>query len=258
MIERENDPVLSEFKERMQRFLTKALRESKRRSKWIEPNEAYEAASHRMVERHFAPGSTLLQQLRPIAAQVAFQGALNSLIRAILKCTLPGIPDIYQGTELWDFSFVDPDNRRPVDYDVRSCMLDDERPLDDLIKDWRSGSIKQRLFQRLLADRREKPLLYAEGDYQPLYAKGVNKTQIVGFTRKLRKEVLVVILPRFINNNAAPFTLPLGADFWDETSVEIEPNRWFDVISYEERVFSGEVKLADLFSHYPFAVLRNS
>jgi (1->4)-alpha-D-glucan 1-alpha-D-glucosylmutase len=124
--------------------------------------------------------------------------------------------------------------------------------------DWRSGGIKQRILYRLLLDRRENPLLYAEANYEPLYARGELKNHVLAFRRNLRDEILVIILPRFTFGTSTAGNLPLGMDFWGHTEISIGGRRWFDVVSLEERELPDNVKMSDLFSSVPFAVLRTS
>ena len=123
---------------------------------------------------------------------------VTGLARTVLKCTLPGIPDIYQGTELWDLSLVDPDNRRPVDYASRAAALEDGGDPAALLRSWPDGRIKQQVIARLLADRAAAPQLYAEGGYEPLAAQGERSRNVVAFRRSRAGEDLIVAVPRLI------------------------------------------------------------
>ncbi len=152
------DPkAIEEFRRRLGAYAEKAMREGKRRSSWVNVDEAYEGAVAKLFDALVAPGSDFLRQVRPFAARLARVGMVTGLARSALKCTLPGLPDIYQGTEFWDFSFVDPDNRRPVDYAEREAALGQDVALEDLLASWPDGRIKQRVLARLLADRAAFP-----------------------------------------------------------------------------------------------------
>jgi len=181
---------------------------------------------------------------------------LNGLSRTVLKATLPGVPDIYQGTELWDLSLVDPDNRRPVDYRERIQALDAEEPLSPLFGTWRDGRIKQQMLARLLADRAASPALYASGDYHALAASGALARHLLGFSRTLGSERLAVVMPRLVAALARDETMPLGAA-WRDSSVAIPPGRWRNVLTGDALETDGDgTAAADLLSVLPFCVLR--
>ncbi len=150
---------VEEFRKRLGAYAEKAMREGKRRSSWVNVDEAYEGAVAKLFDALVAPDSEFLREFKPFAERLARVGMVTGLARSALKCTLPGLPDIYQGTEFWDFSFVDPDNRRPVDYAEREAALGQDVALEDLLASWPDGRIKQRVLARLLADRAASRLL---------------------------------------------------------------------------------------------------
>ena len=170
------------------RWQEKALREAKLATDWAVPNEAYEhaaraAAATRCVAGDAAPALlTRDRRLSPTASAPA--GAVNGLAQTLLKLTVPGVPDIYQGTEFWDFSLVDPDNRRPVDF-ARARPQARRGPPEDLAQTWRDGRIKQALIARTLALRRSTPELFAEGSYEPLEVRGTFADHVIAFARRL-------------------------------------------------------------------------
>ena len=127
------------------------------------------------------------REFDPLARRLAHAGMVTGLARTVLKCTLPGIPDIYQGTELWDLSLVDPDNRRPVDYASRAAALEDGGDPAALLRSWPDGRIKQQVIARLLADRAAAPQLYAEGGYEPLAAQGERSRNVDRFPALTRR-----------------------------------------------------------------------
>jgi len=137
----------------------------------------------------------LLVDIATFANRISAAGAVNSLAQALLKLTIPGVPDFYQGTEFWDYSLVDPDNRSPVDFASRSASLD-EFPLSSLVRSWRDGRIKQAIIARTLALRRACPALFADGSYEPLYVRGAFADRVIAFARRLGDDMIVVIVPR--------------------------------------------------------------
>jgi (1->4)-alpha-D-glucan 1-alpha-D-glucosylmutase len=247
------------FRERLEGFLTKALREAKRHTSWVNVDEAYEAAAQALLRALVAPEAAFLDAFRPLARRLAFHGMLNGLARTVLKCTLPGVPDVYQGTEFWDLSLVDPDNRRPVDYGARARALEAEEPVDALLGSWRDGRIKQRIVHRLLTDRAEAPSLYAEGGYEPLPASGAAANRVVAFTRTYGRDTLVVAVPRLLGGAVADETMPVGREFWGDAALPLPPGRWRDVVTGASlETGEGPHPIGELFSILPISVLRTS
>ncbi|HSV62029.1 MAG TPA: malto-oligosyltrehalose synthase, partial [Chthoniobacterales bacterium] len=165
-----------EYIERIQAYMAKALKEAKMNTSWIQPNEQWDSAMSDFVARVLdpSPKNKFLPTFLPVAEEIARLGAINSLSQLALKLTVPGVPDIYQGNELWDFSLVDPDNRRPVDYKRRAEMLDSLTGTapEELLQSWPDGRIKLFLTQRLLRLRRDHAALFQQGKYMPLTASG--------------------------------------------------------------------------------------
>jgi (1->4)-alpha-D-glucan 1-alpha-D-glucosylmutase len=168
---------LAAFAERLAGWQRKALREAKLRSSWAAPDEAYEAAADTYLAALLAPHSTFAAEARDLALRLAPAGMAKSLVQAALRCTLPGVPDLFQGREGWDLSLVDPDNRRPVDYPALEAML--ERAGTD----WRDGSLKQRLVAGLLNIRAAEPALFTEGRFEPLTLSGTRADEALAFAR---------------------------------------------------------------------------
>src|SRR5215813_3329973 len=175
----DSDPEPSatpEYIERIQTYMAKALHEGKITTSWIQPNKEWDAAMSDFVARILdpSPRNKFLPIFLPAAKEIARLGAINSLTQTLLKLTSPGIPDIYQGNEIWDYSLVDPDNRRPVDYKRRREMLEllATANLQRLVPNWPDGRIKMFLTQRVLQFRREHVELFQRGDYLPLHPSG--------------------------------------------------------------------------------------
>ncbi len=245
-----------EFSQRIQAFFLKALKEGKENSSWVEPDESWEKAARAFVDAVLSPdrGRRFLRLFEPFAERVAEIGALNSLAQLILKCTSPGVPDVYQGCETWDFSLVDPDNRRPVDYGHRQNLLASihDAKMEELLPDWRSGRIKLCVLQRLLRLRRAAPALFELGDYQSLPVEGIHAGRVIAFSRTLARQKVVTLVPRL---TAALGPWPRG-ETWGDTAVGIAGAPWQNVL--EERPVSwtgSNVPVAELFQKAPFAVL---
>ena len=256
LIEGENPAVMKELRERLAAYVPKALREAKRRTKWIEPNEAYETATIDLLNRLLADDSTFVQRLRPMLADLSRRGLLVSLGRTVLKCTLPGVPDFYQGTGLWDFSLVDPDNRRPVDYAERAGMVAADAPLTTLLRSWHDGAVKLRVVGDLLRDRRDNALFYAGADYAPLTITGGKWSKLVAFVRRFGSERLVVVVPRLAGSGSGVSVMPVGQAYWGSTTIDLPAGRWRDVFEGRTVDSSGSVPAGALLESLPFAVMR--
>jgi (1->4)-alpha-D-glucan 1-alpha-D-glucosylmutase len=172
--------------ERVAAWQLKALREAKRHTAWVAPDEAYEAACKDFLFAILDPSrsSRLWEELAAFAARIGPAGAVNGLTQTVLRLTVPGVPDLYQGTDLWDGSLVDPDNRRPVDYALRRDMLGTRKAPVQLVRDWQSGQIKQAVIGRVLALRRRLPGLFGGGSYQPLTVEGPGAENVIAFARE--------------------------------------------------------------------------
>ncbi|MFZ1884082.1 MAG: malto-oligosyltrehalose synthase [Rhodoplanes sp.] len=189
------------FVERMQTYAIKALREGKQESSWHNPNEAYETATTTFIARLLDRESSaaFLQDFEEFARRTSLIGALNSLTQLTLKATIPGVPDFYQGTEFWDFSLVDPDNRRPVDFTTRQAALEALPATPDwseLAAQYPNGLIKLALTRRLLALRSEMRELFTSGNYEPIEVEGPQARQVIAFARTLRRDAVIVAVTR--------------------------------------------------------------
>lgn len=255
---------LRRFAARIARWQTKALREAKQASDWVLPNEDYEAACGRFLESILAPGpdnaflAHFLAWLPPLVAA----GMAKSLAQAVLRMTSPGMPDLYQGCDLWDFSLVDPDNRSPVDYALRQESL--EGPLDP--KDgaaWRSGRIKQQLVRRTLALRAREPALFAQGAYLPLALEGKMAGHALAFARRHQDRTVIVAaahLPAALLAAGEIPTIPPAA--WKDSFLVLPAASgpvWADIFTGARKEASGgRLALADLLSDLPVAVLAGA
>jgi (1->4)-alpha-D-glucan 1-alpha-D-glucosylmutase len=248
------------FIARIQRYMAKALKEAKLNTSWIQPNENWDDAMQEFVARilEAGPRNKFLPVFLPVAAEIARLGAINSLAQTVIKLTAPGVPDIYQGTEIWDDSLVDPDNRRPIDYARRREMLTqiENVPANELMQCWPDGRIKIRLTQRLLHLRRENPELFREGIYEPINFGGAFADCAIGFVRRHRDRAIIVIVPRLSSRVGFP---PIG-DRWQDTHVVLPAGKsnLRDVFSDRKvRVDNSQLRLAVAMSQLPFAVLQS-
>jgi (1->4)-alpha-D-glucan 1-alpha-D-glucosylmutase len=256
---------IKEFRKRIDAYLRKSAREASVHTSWVAPQEDYEHALSDFVGRVLDPALSqpFLEDLYGFAEQVAVTGAVNGLAQVLLKLVSPGVPDIYQGTEFWDLSLVDPDNRLPVDYAVRRAAMDaaPQASCDELLGYWRDGRIKQRVIQRALELRRRNPALFAEGDYQPLSAHGPHSQRVLALLRKHAGQSLLAVVPRLawplLEGSAQP--LPAG---WGETRLELPqecaPGTVLaDLMSGAELVVSpdGQLEVQRVLARFPVALL---
>ena len=251
-----------DYVERIQAYMAKALHEAKINTSWIQPNEEWDAAMGDFVGKILdpSPRNKFLPAFIPVANEVARLGVVNSLTQTLLKLTSPGVPDIYQGTEIWDYSLVDPDNRRSVDYRRRREMLESLAAANpqDLMRTWPDGRIKMFLTQRVLQFRREHAELFQNGEYLPLTPDGIFAECCISFGRQLADQWIVVIAPRLSSRVGFP---PIGENWKDTTLAIPEPlslAHAHDLFTcHPVLVQERRVKLADALSILPFAAITN-
>lgn len=211
------------FAERLVAWQQKALRESKVGSDWAEPDEGYEAVATTLATALVAVAElpALLDEIIDFVERIAPAGAVGGLAQVLLRLTVPGVPDLYQGTEFWDFSLVDPDNRRPVDWPRRREALSALSP-GRLVADWRDGRIKQAMIARVLGLRARHPRLFAEGDYRPLALDGALAEAMLAFERRHGEDRLIVVVPRLPHRlPLAAAGLAVGTAGWLDTRVKV-------------------------------------
>jgi len=252
----------AEYIGRIQAYMAKALHEAKLNTSWIQPNEAWDAAMGDFVAKVLdpSPRNKFLPGFLPIAQEIARLGAINSLTQTLLKLTSPGVPDIYQGNEIWDYSLVDPDNRRPVDYKRRREILEAlavPAP-EELMRNWPDGRIKMFLTQRVLQFRREHVDLFQRGDYLPLVASGTFAESCVSFALSLAGKWIVVIAPRL----SARIGFPPTGKRWRDTTIEfpetLSLEQAHDLFTCRPIRFDGRrLSAAEGLSVLPFAVITN-
>ena len=242
-----------DFKGRIQQYLTKALKEAKINSSWTEPNEEWEKAVSDFVEAVLDErrSGEFLADFVQFAEKIQAAGAMNSLTQTILKCTLPGVPDFYQGTELWDLSLVDPDNRRPVDYARRAELLREVKSSDplDLMGDWKSGRMKLFLIQRLLHLRHDHAQFFQKASYEAVEVEGSRARHVVAYRRAWEGKELLIVVPRLTGE----WSFPFGGEVFKDLSLEPGQGGPYRNVVTGETV-AGVASLETLLGRLPFGV----
>jgi (1->4)-alpha-D-glucan 1-alpha-D-glucosylmutase len=263
------------FVERMVAYMRKATKEERRETSWERPNARYDSGLERFVRRSLKRSgrNRFLADFARLETRVDWFGMLNSLSQTLIRLTAPGVPDTYQGNELWDYSLVDPDNRRPVDFEARRSMLSriDARlesggpgaAADLVLEDLRSGMAKMYVTCSVLRFRRLHATLFSEGSYSPLWGRGERRRSVVGFSRRIGGAECAVIAPTHFTELCGPGRLPLGPRVWGKTEIALGVRpaaRYANVFTGEEvtpsRRGRRSVLLAsELFSKFPVALL---
>jgi (1->4)-alpha-D-glucan 1-alpha-D-glucosylmutase len=250
-----------EFVRRMETYAIKAAREGKVETSWINPEEPYEAALTQFVRRMLdrSESAPFLDSFARFAQRTALIGALNSLSQLALKATMPGVPDFYQGTEYWDLSLVDPDNRRPMDFASRAATLAELSTPPDwagLATDWPRGGIKFALTRALLALRNEHHTLFTEGDYRPVEVRGPQRDHVIAFARTLGREAIVVAVGRhFAHVTETGHRWP-AANAWNAELVLDGFSSLRAALVSRREFHQNEAALCRLFDPVPVAILR--
>jgi (1->4)-alpha-D-glucan 1-alpha-D-glucosylmutase len=247
---------LEGLKERLKSYMLKAAREAKLRTSWINPDAEYEAALERFVAQSL-DNPVFVKEVDDAVARLARLGMLVSLSQALVKVASPGVPDYYQGSELWDFSLVDPDNRRPVDYEVRKQMLSEPQPPDveALLENLENGKAKLHVIRKGLEVRRTHPRLFHGGKYTPLHADAGREEHVVAFMLTRAGASVVAAAPRLFaalmeDGEAAP----LGERAWGEACLALPRGSYRNVLTGES-VSGGSLRLATLWRWFPAALL---
>ncbi|MBV9609826.1 MAG: malto-oligosyltrehalose synthase, partial [Acidobacteria bacterium] len=269
----DDDAEREQYVSRIQQYMTKAVHEAKVNLSWINPNPEYVDAVNEFIARILAPSvhgrpNHFIGSMSEFAATVGFFGAINSLAQTVLKIVCPGVPDVYQGTELWDFSLVDPDNRRPVDFGLRRRLLSELTAVasgggielcSELLRNYQDGRIKMWTMTRALSFRSAHPELFHSGSYLPLQATGDRQENVLAFSRSVDGMAMMVAVPRLVFRlcGGQPTWTP---EMWGNTEVPVSLSAGVRL----ESVFTGEqvdisprrtVLCRELFSRFPVALL---
>lgn len=256
MLRPDDHAGLTALRERLAGWGRKAMREAKRHSSWAQPDEAYETAGIALLETLLQPGH-FATALHGFVDSIAPAGAINGLAQTLIRLAAPGVPDLYQGCEWWDFSLVDPDNRRPVDFDARQRALAQAVALEELLEHWRDGRIKQRIIRCALAERAARPTLFCGGGYRALRPRGELARHAFGFAREHAGDAALAVAARFSAGLAGERpTIPV--ERWGDTTLELPKplrnRRWRCAFTGE--CFEGRraVPLAELLQTLPVAL----
>jgi (1->4)-alpha-D-glucan 1-alpha-D-glucosylmutase len=265
------------FKERLKSYMIKAAREAMVHTRWVSPQVEHENGLRAFVDRILdeSGNQEFLRDFFKMQSRLAYFGALNSLSQVLLKVASPGVPDFYQGTELWDFSLVDPDNRRPVDFAKRVRLLNDlklqekaGRPglISEMLSRWEDGCIKLYIIYQTLNFRKSFLDLFLLGDYLPLAAAGDHSENILAFARKQENHWVLAVAARFFTQIANPGQPPIGREVWGENVLKIPqeaPVAWVDILTgknhnADKSKLSLSLPLQKIFQHLPVAFLSGS
>jgi len=270
-----SEEARKQYVERIQQYMYKAVHEAKVNLSWINDDPVYLEALRDFVEKVLTPGTrsrpnAFLDQIQAFVPVISFFGAINSLAQRLLMITSPGDPDLYQGSELWDLSLVDPDNRRPVDYSLRQRLLtaidrraeagDLRQFCEELMQSYQDGRIKLWTTVHALRCRRDRRELFHSGQYSPLFASGLRRENVIAFAREHNNQVAITAVPRLSYGLAGgKMRFPPG-DIWETTELPV-PAR---TAEFMENAFTGEkVKVTpqrtllcrEVFAHFPVALL---
>ena len=267
--ERRDSKKGEEFERRVQEYMVKAVREAKVHTRWTKPNEAHEAALRNFVTAILSRDAAA--EFRPdfdeFRKSLAYFGMVNGLSQTLLKMTCPGVPDFFQGSELWDLRLVDPDNRGPVDFAKRMAALKELEeevtgPLAEkareLVKDWEGGKIKLFLIRKTLGFRRQHATLFANGDFLPAEVRGPAAKNVVAFFRRHEGDWSLVAVPRWLAREKSR-----GSALWQGTTIVLPkdaPETWSNVLTgvrSKAHVRDGRhtLEVEELFGDFPMALL---
>lgn len=266
--------------ERLQAYLIKATREAMVHTRWTRPNQKQEEAMKQFVARILSPAAEdFLADFRPFQREIAYYGMVNSLSELLLKIVSPGVPDFYQGSELWDLRLVDPDNRRLVDFERRVTLLgqithgegaDGTSLIANMAEHWHDGRINVFLMQKAIRFRRENSRLFQEGEFLSLKTQGECRQNIVAFIRRKNGDQMLAAVPRWLSQVARSSDRNQGKLDWRDTEVVLPPNSsvcWQSVLNGQgvmaRQTAAGQpsggqsLKVGELFEHFPVAFFRS-
>jgi (1->4)-alpha-D-glucan 1-alpha-D-glucosylmutase len=263
------ESVYPQFVSRIKEYVIKAVREAKVHTGWLQPDTEYEDAYISFVEEILKPtdSNDFLQDFIPFQKRIAHYGIFNSLSQVLIKITCPGVPDFYQGTELWDLNLVDPDNRRPVDFNKRKTMLREIKKRADsnvlglishLLSNKEDGRIKLFLIYMALQARNRHREIFQRGYYEPLEVSGAFKDHVVAFGRNHLGNRAITVAPRFLSRLAPESQFPLGEQVWQDTKVDLTDGAnslWKNIFTGEIHAVQNSLLVGEILRHFPVALL---
>ena len=263
-----SDSDRQQYTARIVQFMAKALKEAKLNTSWMDPHEEHEKAVEHFVRSILDPAadSGFLADFEAFQAPLALAGMHNALAQVLLKTCAPGVPDFYQGTELWDFSLVDPDNRRPVDFERRKRLLAEvkavrERPalVADLVNNWRDGRIKLFVAWQALNFRRDHRELFEQGEYLGVPVEGPREQHLFALVRRHRNRAALAVVPRLTLALLSHDQERLEPAVWDQTSLRLPPGlpgQWHNIFTGEVLKTPGQVLASEALRSFPVALFE--
>ncbi len=254
------------FAQRFRDYALKAAREAKVNTSWYNPNTAYEDALIKFIDAllDVSESNEFYRDFKQFHQRVAFFGAINSITQVLLKLTSPGVPDIYQGCEFWNFSLVDPDNRREVNFDQCKVTLaeinnqtDRAALIDEYLNQYHDGRLKMFVFARALRTRQDFPELFTEGDYRAMEVSGPMRQHVIAFCRTYRGQIALILAPRLLATRANP-QWPMDPEIWNETIIHLpekHTTRFTNMFDGSTLQAGAKLPVKDIFSRMPFAIL---
>ncbi|MFC4211270.1 malto-oligosyltrehalose synthase [Pedobacter lithocola] len=251
---------------RLEQFIEKALREAKKRSNWENPDEKYEQNFKEFTQKLLDKKHTALQLINDFISSISDFTIINSLAQTTLKFMSPGVPDVYQGTELWDLSLVDPDNRRPVDYNLRKELLNSINENASVKSIWEerlSGKIKLWLTQILAKCRKSEKEIFDSGTYMPISVTGKYAEHILAFARQLNEKWIITVIPVGLAKVAEEQNLPVNKLNWNDTQIILPhdaPLEWLNLLHQKEGhkdILNNSILINQLFVELPIAIIKS-
>ncbi|MFH1874150.1 MAG: malto-oligosyltrehalose synthase [Pseudomonadota bacterium] len=265
------DPAeIPEFGNRLKEYIIKAVREAKVHTAWLKPDSDYESTYLSFVDKLLwdSDDNLFLNDFKQFQKKIAFYGIFNSLSQTLLKIAAPGVPDFYQGTELWDLNLVDPDNRRPIDFSKRQNYLNEIKTrsvlqktelIKDLLANKEDGRLKLFLIFQALQARNTHADIFLNSTYVPLEISGKHKEHIIGFARKLDQKWLIILVPRFLTSLIQENVPPLGNEIWEDTQLILPtgaPRNWQDIFTDQKININEHIQIGQILNQFPVAMLK--
>ncbi len=259
------------YPHRVKQYLIKSMREAKEHSSWTRPDMEYESAAHSFLENILTTDSEFYGDFSSFQKKIAFYGVYNSLSQTLIKITSPGIPDFYQGTELWDLFLVDPDNRQPVDFNLRREFLNEIIKIDkelnsedritflqDLLTNPSDAKIKLYIIYKSLQVRNDNLKIYNEGNFIPLETGGKFKDNLIAYARNFKDNIVITLAPRFLTDLVEENLLPVGIDVWNDTYIKlnkINPSTMKNNLTGEMFEKKDKLLIGEIFKSFPYGLL---
>jgi (1->4)-alpha-D-glucan 1-alpha-D-glucosylmutase len=255
----DDEAKLAAFAERICAWWTKALREAKLHSGWASPRARYEDAAIAFAKAILDPRQSpeFLKSIHGFVQTIERSGAMNSIVQSSLRCLLPGVPDLYQGADFWDFSLVDPDNRRPVDFQERARALTEKSTVESLATEWKTGHVKQMVISTLLNVRRVYPNIFLTGDYSALPIVGLRAGNALAFMRRSGMDAIAAAVPLRASAGISDVGITPSTEWWSDTQVTLPEGVSSAVDIFTSRnVSDARALLADHMPALPIAAWR--